>query len=212
MEFEKPFGYRGSTRNISFRSKNLIDHDKAFAVYDEQNVKAIIQLETGNANVISCLNIVNMKFGHHPCVIGYGIDAEWYFYKESADKTGRPIDNSMAERWAQKVISFDPIYTLFLKHWDPSHMPPTFRHPNLWFLSDSQDFNGIFQMMEDFKNWAKTYRDSPVGFQVGYEKDAKWWKNMNRPTLTISHEILRNISNTQFLFWVDLTADKVIFR
>jgi hypothetical protein len=210
FEFEKPENYIGSTKNMTFRSNGL-DHEQALTTYDEQGIKAIIQIEPGNADVLACLDIAQLTFGHHPCIIGYGIDAEWYFAKESKNNTGLPVSDEDVKKWVNKVVSFDPNYTLFLKHWDPAHMPSTYRHPNLWFLSDSQDFQNLEQMMEDFRIWGNRHNNHVVGYQYGYKKDRKWWKKMKRPPVEISQAILRDISNTQFLFWVDFTADAVTF-
>jgi len=195
MGFKKPDKFCGDTRNISFAPRNPLDHEEALTVYDQKDVKAILQVEPGNADVLTCLDLANAAFGHHPCVIGYGIDAEWYFTKESKDKTGLPLRDKDVQRWAERVISFKPSYTLFLKHWDPSHMPPTFRHPNVWFFSDSQDFKSLDQMMRDFRNWGKRYKDGIVGFQFGYPKDRRWWRTMGQPTRDISQTILKNIPN-----------------
>ncbi len=211
MAFKKPDTFRGDTTNISFNPQSSLDHEKALATYDRKNVKAIIQVSPGNADVATCFDLANAAFGHHPCIVGYGVDAEWYFTKESDDNTGRPIKDADAKRWVEKVTSFNPKYTLFLKHWAPSHMPPAFRHDHLWFLSDSQDFKSLDQMMQDFRKWGKTYGNSTVGFQFGYPKDYRWWGKMDRPTEDISKTILKGIPNTRFLFWVDFTADRVSF-
>lgn len=211
MEFKKPDDFSGNTANISFNPRSALDHEKALTIYDQEEVKAILQVEPGNADVFTCLDLANAAFGHHPCIIGYGVDTEWYFTKESENSTGRPIEDINAERWINKVTSFNPEYTLFLKHWAPSHMPPAFRHDHLWFLSDSQDFSNLDQMMQDFQKWGKTYSDSTVGFQFGYPKDHRWWREIERPLESISKTILKGIPNTRFLLWVDFTADKISF-
>ena len=208
--FERPARYRGSKHNMTFRP-GPIDHERALTTYDRRGVKAIVQIESGNADVLSCLNIAHLQFGHHPCIIGYGIDAEWYFTRESKDNTGLPLRDEEVKRWVQKILSFDPRYTLFLKHWKPDHMPPTYRHPNLWFLSDSQDFPSLEKLLDDLRSWDDAHKDHVVGYQYGYEADRRWWMQMRHPPADISRAILRDIPNTRFLFWVDSTADKVAF-
>jgi len=208
--FSKPKNYTASTRHMIFRQGPL-DHEKALTTYDEQGVKAIIQLEPGDADIPASLDIVQMKFGRHPCIIGYGIDAEWYCPRRSKDNNGLSLRDSDVALWLKKVMSFNPDYTLFLKHWLPSHMPPSFRHPNLWFLSDSQNFQNVGQLLEDLKYWNGMYQDHVVGYQYGYESDRRWWRKMRNPTVEISRAILTEIPNARFLFWVDFTANKVNF-
>ena len=211
MEFKRPPGV-GKVKGIeSFNPDASIDHEAALSAYDKAGVAAIIQIEPGSADVERCLEIVNATFGRHPCVIGFGVDAEWFNARGSKHNAGLPITDDNAKRWMDKVLSFNPKYTLFLKHWDMAHMPPKYRHPNLYFVSDSMDFKSQKQLMEDFRSWGEFFGKSKVGYQFGYKKDAKWWKKLSNPSLDISAEILKEIGNARYLFWVDFTADQVCF-
>lgn len=210
MEFDKPESYTGSTKGMVF-SQRGIDHEKALTIYDEQGVKAIIQFEPGNSDVHANIEIAHQAFGRHKCIIGYGVDLEWYYTKESKDTTGIPLEDEDAEAWMNKVLSRNPEYTLFLKHWDPTHLPLEYRHPNLWYLSDSQIFPDIDSLMDDFSYWANTMKEQVVGYQYGYPSDRKWWKNMGKPTVGIAQRIVKDIPLTRYLFWVDFTADEVDF-
>jgi hypothetical protein len=211
FEFEKPEEYKGATEGMTFGAGE-VDHERALAAYDKAGVKAILQVEPGRADVASCLEIMNLRFGRHRCVAGYGVDAEWYRTAESEDKTGLPVKDADAEAWVKKVLAFDPKATLFLKHWDPSHMPAKFRHPNLWFLSDSQKFKDLREMLDDFTSWGAAFKDQAVGYQFGYPADRKWWEKMAQPPEEIGRAVLKEIPRTRFLFWVDFTAGKVEFR
>ncbi len=211
FEFEKPASYTASTKNMTFKQPHNIDHDRALSVYDRKKVRVILQLESGNSDISNALEVVFKKFGHHPSVLGFGIDAEWYFYKESKNKTGIPISDVEAERWVQKVLSFGQEYTLFIKHWKPDNLPPTFRHKNLWFLSDSQDFNSMDDILTEFRKWGEHYKNSSVGFQFGYIRDKRWWKKIRYPGKIISEKIINNIPNVKYLFWVDFTASRIRF-
>lgn len=211
LQFAKPKKYDGKLKNCSFGVQNEIDHERALSIYDQYGVSAIIQFESGNSDVLENIEIAHQKFGHHPCIIGYGVDAEWYFTKESSDETGMPVTDIVASKWMEKVLSLNPDYTLFLKHWDPTHMPRHYRHKNLWFLSDTQIFDGLDEIMDDFSLWAANHRDQVVGYQYGYPKDEKWWKLIKYPTVTIGKRIYDEIPMTRFLFWVDFTADYVEF-
>jgi hypothetical protein len=211
MEFAQPKGIAKPKGVDFFNPKASINHEKALSVYDEMGVKAIIQIEPGDADVAECLELVHAAFGKHPCVIGYGVDAEWYRTKGSKKNEGIPIADADAKLWMEKVLAFGTKYTLFLKHWDTSHMPPTFRHHNLWFLSDSQQFGNLKGLIDDFSDWGKHYRKQTVGFQFGYPEDSKWWRKLSKPTRDISLALIKEIPNAKYLFWVDFTAPNVEF-
>ena len=208
FEFQKPSGYRGPVKHMSFASEG-IEHEQALNIFDLQGVKAIIQMEPGSADMLHCLEIANLAFGRHPCVVGFGVDAEWYHSKEVPD--GRPITDAEARQWMEAVLAFSPNYTLFLKHWEVKNMPPTYRHPNLWFLSDSQEFKSQADWLADFKNWADHFKDSTTGYQFGYPKDRRWWSKLKSPPMEMGQAVLRVIPSARYLFWVDFTADKVKF-
>jgi hypothetical protein len=60
--------------------------------------------------------------------------------------------------------------------------------------------------VNDFAAWGQYFSDGDVGFQYGYARDKKWWKNLSDPPGDIGNEILNNVSNATDLFWVDFTA------
>jgi hypothetical protein len=109
------------------------------------------------------------------------------------------------------VRSLGKDHTLFLKHWDAKHLPPKYRHENLWFLSDSQDFKSRDQLLADFQAWAKACRGSATGYQFGYPKDRPWWSKLAQPPKDLGTLLGREIPSCRYLFWVDFTADAVNF-
>lgn len=209
--FARPQEYAGSVKNMAF-ARGRLDHERALSLYDQSGVKAVIQFEPGSADVADCIRIAHQAFGKHPCVVGFGVDAEWFCTKASRDKTGVPITDDQARQWMETLQSLNPSYTLFLKHWKFKHMPPTYRHQRLWFLSDSQQFKDDKELLADFKRWAKSCKDSTTGFQFGYPDDRKWWSKIENPPRTIGRAILDAIPSCRYLFWVDFTADKVQFE
>lgn len=212
MGFAKPEGMEITSTSISFNDDNEINHERALSLYDRKGVKAILQFESGNSDVLECLEIAHKKFGHHQSVIGYGIDAEWFFTKESPDQTGIPITDEDTKKWLDRILSYNPSYSLFMKHWEPEHMPPTFRHRNLWFLSDSQIFKSLDEFMDDFTHWDSSFDNSVSGYQYGYPKDRIWWKDISNPPAEIGKRIVNDLPNPKFLFWVDFTANEVDFK
>jgi hypothetical protein len=208
--FAKPKDYHGSTENMSFQ-RGKLDHERALAAYDAAGVKAILQVEPGDADMLGCLEVMHAAFGKHPCVIGYGIDAEWYRTKGSEKEEGVPIPDADAKAWTEKVLSFDKTSTFFIKHFATKHLPPTYRNERLWFLDDSQEFGTAKQMMADFGDWSKACEGSITGYQFGYPKDKKWWSTVKDPPRELATMIRGPIASCRYLFWVDFTADQVNF-
>lgn len=208
--FNLPRSYRGTTEYMHFNTEEGIDHERALSRYDRAGVKAVIQFEPGYADVVKLIEMAHCAFGKHPCIAGYGIDAEWYRTSSSA-KAGEPISNEEAKLWMEKLVSINPKYTLFLKHWEPEHMPKDFRHPNLWFLSDSQDYQTMQGLMDNFAFWDSSFTGQTVGYQIGYESDRRWWKELDDPVVDFSKAVFKTIPRTKYIFWVDFTADEVEF-
>jgi hypothetical protein len=208
---EKPAEYTGPTERMSFRPGNL-DHERALTAYDKAGVKAIIQFEPGDSDVRQCIEIAHKALGHHPCLIGYGIDAEWYFTKQSEKQEGLPVPDDVAKAWVEKVLSINKDYTFFIKHFNEKHLPPTYRHKQLWFLDDSQEFQSQDAFLKEFKAWAENAKPSVAGFQFGYPADRKWWSNLKNPPKELGLLLNKEISSCRYLFWVDFTADKVSFE
>ncbi|MGA2062342.1 MAG: hypothetical protein ABSG67_17810 [Thermoguttaceae bacterium] len=209
--FAKPADYTGPSERMSFLPGTL-DHHRALAAYDAAGVKAIIQFEPGDADVVRCIEIANKALGRHACVIGYGIDAEWYFTKQSPKKEGLPVPDEAAKAWVEKTLALNKDFNFFIKHFDAGHLPPKYRHPQLWFLDDSQQFADQAEFLADFKAWAKAVDGSTTGYQFGYPADRKWWSNLKQPPKELGSLLLKEIPACRWLFWVDFTADRVNFE
>jgi len=210
MEFAKPVGYSGETAHMTFRA-GAIDHERALGAYDAAGVKAVLQFESGSADPARCIEAAWLQFKHHPCVAGLALDAEWYFTRQSADKTGRPIADADARKWMEQVLALRSDLILVLKHWDPKHMPPAYRHPNLWLLSDSQKFADQSAWLANLAAWGKAFQGSTVGFQFGYPKDRPWWSKLDAPPVTLGKVLTEQVPSCRCLLWVDFTADEVEF-
>lgn len=167
IEFKQPQDYQGSTTNMSFLPRDKLNHERALTTYDEQGVKAILQFEPGNADVGDCFELAHSTFGRHPCVIGLAIDGEWFNTKQSTDQAGLPVTDAEVQRWMEQVLRFNTNYVLVLKHFEANKLPPTYRHPNLWLLTDSQEFASQENWINDMRAWATTFKGSPIGSQYG---------------------------------------------
>ncbi len=112
----------------------------------------------------------------------------------------------------EQVLSFNTNYVLALKHFEAKKLPPTYRHPNLWLLTDSQEFASQDDWLADMRDWATVFKGAPIGSQYGYPKDQKWWSKASQPPVNFGKLLLKELPNYRMLLWVDFTADRVHFK
>lgn len=193
--------------NIRF---DTMDRNEAgLTAFDSAGLKVWLQVEPADADIPTLVNLVLGRYGHHPCVIGFGVDAEWYLRYHYSD--GKAVTNSEAQTWLNSVKSHGN-YTLFIKHFDLTHMP-TLQASGLVYIDDSQGFSSLGSstpsqqdtMMHDFTAWGQRFSSSEVYFQIGYEADRSWWSHYSDPVKTITQTILDSIPNCKGVYWVDDT-------
>ncbi|MBK7319934.1 hypothetical protein [Candidatus Villigracilis affinis] len=177
-------------------------NEELLTAFDEQGYDVWLQVEAGNASMDELIDIVLNQYSHHPSVVGFGVDVEWY--QSTKGPQGEPITDEVAQDWVSAIRKHNSNYRLFLKHWDSAWMPPTVRD-GIVFINDSQGFESFDQMVGEFTEWGKTFAPAPVGFQYGYLADKPWWKDLQDPSKEIGQALIDNIPNTQSLFWVDFT-------
>ncbi len=178
-------------------------NEQTLTLFDEKGFDVWLQVEPGNANVDELIDIVLNQYKHHPSVVGFGVDVEWY--QSTNGPEGEPISDEVAKRWVEKIRKHNPKYRLFLKHWDQAWMPPTVRD-GIFFIDDSQQFESFEAMVNEFTAWGNAFAPAPVGFQYGYPADRPWWQGLQDPPTDIGQAILEHVSNTKGLFWVDFTV------
>jgi hypothetical protein len=181
-------------------------NEEALNLFDEKGIRVWLQVEPGNANMDEIIQIVLGHYQQHSSVIGFGLDVEWYQSPEGP--IGVPITDEEARRWLEIVLSYNPDYLLFLKHWEIDWMPPNERE-GLVFINDRQDFESVDDLLNSFKTWGKHFEGYPVGYQFGYPSDRNWWRDFDDPPGEIGKAILKNIENTRALYWVDFTIHEV---
>ncbi len=211
IEFKEPEGYTGSVSNMSFLSRGKLNHERALSLYDAQGVKAILQFEPGSADVGGCFALAQAAFARHPCVIGLAVDGEWFRTRESADQTGLPITDADARGWMEQVLRVNTNFILVLKHFEAKHLPPAYRHPHLWLLTDSQEFSSRQEWMDDMRGWASAFKGSQLGSQYGYPKDQKWWSKTASPPIDLGRLLRKELPDYRIILWVDFTANRVTF-
>lgn len=176
---------------------------QALALFDRIKLRVWLQVEPGHAPVEELIHLMLERYGHHPSVIGVGVDVEWYRSTDEPD--GQAVTDAEARAWLAAARAHDPDYRLFLKHWEIGKMPPTARE-GLLFVNDSQAIPSLDEMVEEFAVWGRTFAPAPVGFQYGYESDRPWWRHLGDPASDIGRRILDAVPNTEGLYWVDFTA------
>jgi hypothetical protein len=178
-------------------------NEAALTLFDDIGLRVWLQVEPGNAPVEELIDLMLDRYGHHSCVIGVGVDVEWY--RSIQKPEGQAVTDAEATAWLAAARSHGSHYRLFLKHWEIEKMPPTVRD-GLFFVDDSQIFPSLDAMVEEFVVWGRTFAPAPVGFQFGYKSDRPWWENLNDPPGDIGRRILAEVPSTQGLYWVDFTV------
>jgi len=203
LSFPAPNG--SAFANIVFAKQDA--NEAYLAQFDRNGFQVWLQVEPGNADVGTLIELALGRYAKHPCIIGFGVDVEWHRWSRQ-NSAGVKITNAQAAAWSKSVRSFNPHYQLFLKHWLASRMPPVYRQ-GLVFINDSQQFASLEQMLKNFERWGKNFAPSPVGFQFGYPADRQWWQRLSNPAQDIGKALLSRLPNTSDLIWVDFTMEEI---
>jgi hypothetical protein len=191
----------GTWPNVNWDDADLFE--STFDAFDASGIKVWLQVEPARCDVPMLIDLLMLQYGHHPSVIGFGVDVEWY--RKDLARFGKPVTDAEAQAWVTQTRSYNAGYLVFLKHWLTEKMPPTYR-TGLVFIDDSQGHGSLNAMVTEFSNWGQTFAPAPVGFQYGYQSDKTWWSSLNDPPRTIGNALLAAIPNTRDLVWVDFTA------
>jgi hypothetical protein len=179
------------------------DNEAMLRLFDRLGFRVWLQVEPAHASVPALIDLVLSRYGHHPSVVGFGVDVEWY--KSTERPEGHPVSDAVATEWLAAVRKHDPEYRLFLKHWEQGKMPPTVRE-GLMFVDDSQILPSLEAMVAEFEAWGRAFAPAPVAFQYGYESDRPWWERLADPPGDIGRAILARVPNAAGLYWVDFTV------
>ena len=176
---------------------------------DKQGINVWLQVESGYADLVTLADIVMKHYGHHSCVKGFGIDVEWHKPIEGSDE-GTKLSDDDARKVLAKVRSYNPEYTVFVKHWMQRQLPS--KMDGLIYVNDSQQFGSMSEVLEDFSSWAKYYAPQPVMFQIGYNADTWIWSEYTNPAKEFGQAIVDacHSANDVGIIWVDMTLSKVI--
>lgn len=181
-------------------------NEATLALFDKLGFRVWLQVEPVNASVERLIGLMLDRYAHHRCVVGVGVDVEWY--RSHTPDEGQAVSDAEATAWLAAARAHNPAYRLFLKHWLVEKMPPTVRD-GLLFVDDSQIFPSMDALVTNFAEWARAFAPSPVAFQFGYPSDRPWWSRLDDPPARIGKAILEVAPNTEALFWVDFTVFEV---
>jgi len=192
--------------NIIFNDTDK--HESFLNHFDSTGIKVFLQVESANADMLTLIDLVLSRYKHHPCVIGFGVDVEWYRVAEKPG-WGVNITDAEAELWEKKVKSYNPDYQLFLKHWDRDWMPPKYRG-DIIFVNDSQQHAALDSMVYDFDTyWADYFNPNTVAFQIGYKSDMGIWGQFPNPPEDLGKLLSRAVKQKCCIFWVDFSLRDV---
>lgn len=204
---------KGSELSFPGRSENPLiqftaedQNEETLDLFDREGVETWLQIEPGHAPVEELIHRMLQQYGHHPSVVGVGVDVEWY--RSIDEPEGQAVTDAEATAWLAAARTHNPSYRLFLKHWLAEKMPPTVRD-GIFFIDDSQILPSLDAMVEEFAAWGRAFAPAPVGFQFGYETDRPWWNELQDPPAAIGRRILERVPNTRGIYWVDFTVLEV---
>lgn len=189
-------------------SKNDL-YDSYLDKFDEMGYSVWLQVEPGDADLVTLATLVMNQYSHHSCVKGFGIDVEWHKPVENSD-AGTKLSDKDAKAVLAKIREYNPEYTLFVKHWMRSYLPS--RMDGLIYVNDSQQFGSMDEVLTDFSEWARYYAPQPVMFQIGYRADSWIWNTYDNPAKEFGQAIVDECQsgNDVGIIWVDFTLNQVI--
>lgn len=198
--------------------RNHLSHEEYLNYFDENGIQVYLQVEPGFADVETLIDLILDQYGHHPCVVGVGVDVEWYH--GITEDSGLPVSDALAEKWDMHIKAINPEYRLFLKHYNIRYLPPSYRS-DILFVNDSQGFGsavgdvlGVYDeelddvlgFIPEFKRFADAFPENDVLYQIGYASDATWYYTMGDPVvLSLGQRLAEVTKQNCGIIWVDFT-------
>jgi hypothetical protein len=221
MNFPNDQGY--PTNKLSYEDEDLCE--KYLAYFDTAGIKAFLQVEPAEADMKTVIDMIFKRYGKHTCIIGFGVDVEFYMINTDANTNpwGKKVDDATAKQWELWVKTYKSTHKLFLKHPDrtPTRFPPTYRG-EIIFNNDCEgrskisDPAGFANYETDFLGTMKTFADAfypnPVIFQIGYPSIKTLWQNFNPKPQVVGNDIAKKCQagqNVQ-IYWVDFGMKGVL--
>jgi len=218
LGFPNDQGY--PTEKISYEDYTDLN-ELPLSYFDTAGIKVYLQVEPGHADIKTLIDIVLERYGHHSCVIGFGIDVEWYECYTTV--WGKKVTDALAQQWETWVKAHKSSYKLFLKHPNrtPTHLPENYRG-ELIFVNDCEgrstmnDSAGFDDYENDFlgamETFAEYFYPNTIFYQIGYPSIKELWENFNPKPKVIGEDLRDVCAADQELgvFWVDFGMEGVL--
>jgi len=177
---------------------------------DELGVEIFLEIYPRKTNdVPGAIDAWLTRFKPHRCIKGMGIDLEYH----------KRVDDATAKLWDEKIKVHNPRYRMFLKHWEQSFMPPTYRS-DIIFINTSSEAS-VDALNAEFAQWAAHFAPSACAFQIGYPADedamdgkntSGWWR-LQDPIRDWGDSLLTKMTNAPAnqelgLLWVCVKSGK----
>ena len=192
-------------------SGSPVDRNESFlTLCDEKGCQVWLQVEPGDADIVTLASRTLTRYSHHPSVRGFGVDVEWYKCANTKGY-GTPLTDDVAEALDQAAKKVDRRFTCFVKHWDKKWLPKTYRS-DMIFVNDSQGHSSLASMRNEFKRWADYFAPNTVIYQIGYKADAKIWEPLEQPVKALGDLFATGVQTNQTcgIIWVDFTLRRVM--
>src|SRR5262245_35242851 len=88
--------------------------EPTFTAFDQMGIKVWVQVEPARCDVPMLIDLVMQQYGHHPSVIGFGVDVEWY--RKDLSRYGKAVTDAEAQAWVARTQTHNSGYQVFLKH------------------------------------------------------------------------------------------------
>lgn len=228
LEFDQPAGYAGTDPNIVFAGTPTggfahAPHEDYLNYFDQNGIKVWLQVESGKGDVKTLIDLVLNQYKHHPSVIGFGVDVEWYNTTTPVgEDAGEVVADAVAKEWEAAVKAHNPNYTLFLKHYDKTWMCPDGYRGDIVFCDDSCFFRDSNSLVTEFKAFADHFYPNTVLYQVGYQLDQPWWSLLDAeavedyglpasvPPQALGRMLDKVTRQDCGIMWVDFTMNQVL--
>lgn len=199
----------GGAYDMRIRFADTDKHESYLSYFDACGIQIFLQVESGYADMDDLIDVIFKQYGHHPCVIGFGVDVEWY-RSQGNGCPNTPVHDDLAQVWERKVKTYNSNYRLFLKHFDRVNLPPTYRG-DIIFVDDSEHNTSYSSYLTEMKKFADFFYPNDVIFQIGYASDKAWWSTLPAPIpQTIGKDLARQTQQTCGIAWVDFTLRDVL--
>ncbi|CAG5000416.1 hypothetical protein DYBT9275_02459 [Dyadobacter sp. CECT 9275] len=187
-------------------------HEAYLTYMDQLGVSVFLEIfpsKKAGTNVSAEIDHWLGKFKHHQSIAGLGIDLE--YYEKASD--------AAAKQWDEKIKSHNAAYRLFLRHYDPGFMPPTYRGKGDLIFVDFASEATVEDLTKGFATWANRFAPTACVFQIGYPADEDgmngsstlgWWK-LKDPIRDWGNMILAQVKDPQQelgLIWVTAQSGK----